>query len=190
MPSHVGVMALFSLFVSVTFGTLMRDEPVEQALLGAQLFGGFVLGGIALGWDRVAMLLAGASSIREVIAFPKTATGADPLTGAPAAVDEIQLRDLSVKSTVPPPAPPPIRSRSTSAWASAPMTSLSAVVSWRRSGRASPRCVPVRRPRSSRRSPRADNGRTNSPTCETSDTPACRTSRALKRRGERAPAAA
>ena len=50
MPSHVGVMALFSLFVSVTFGTLMRDEPVEQALLGAQLFGGFVLGGIALGW--------------------------------------------------------------------------------------------------------------------------------------------
>ena len=49
------------------------------------------------------MLLAGETSIRDVIAFPKTATGADPLTGAPAGVDDTQLRDLSVKSTVPPP---------------------------------------------------------------------------------------
>ena len=57
----------------------------------------------ALGWDRATMLLAGASSIRDVIAFPKTASGGDPLTGAPAPVDEQQLRELGVKSLVPPP---------------------------------------------------------------------------------------
>ena len=43
------------------------------------------------------MLLAGESSIREVIAFPKTASGSDPMTGAPAPVDARQLRDLRVR---------------------------------------------------------------------------------------------
>jgi aspartyl-tRNA synthetase len=43
------------------------------------------------------MLLAGRESIRDAIAFPKSATGADPLTGAPAAVDEGQLRDLGLR---------------------------------------------------------------------------------------------
>ncbi len=43
------------------------------------------------------MLLAGERSIRDVIAFPKTATGADPLTGAPAPVDASQLRELGVR---------------------------------------------------------------------------------------------
>jgi len=54
-------------------------------------------GGIALGLDRLVMMLAGESTLREVIAFPKTASGACPLTGAPAEVDEDQLRQLHLK---------------------------------------------------------------------------------------------
>src|SRR5262249_4720935 len=60
-------------------------------------------GGIAFGLDRLAMLMAGADSIREVIAFPKTQTAADPLTDAPTAVSEAQLRELHVRVRVPPP---------------------------------------------------------------------------------------
>jgi aspartyl-tRNA synthetase len=60
-------------------------------------------GGIAFGLDRLAMVLAGESNIREVIAFPKTQSGADLLTGAPAPVDEAQLRDLSLRLSTPPP---------------------------------------------------------------------------------------
>jgi aspartyl-tRNA synthetase len=52
------------------------------------------------------MLMAGGSSIREVIAFPKTQTAHCPLTNAPGQVDAKQLRELHVKSTVPPPAAP------------------------------------------------------------------------------------
>jgi aspartyl-tRNA synthetase len=48
------------------------------------------------------MLLAGQESIGEVIAFPKTQSGADPLTGAPAAVDEHQLRALGIRLNEPP----------------------------------------------------------------------------------------
>jgi aspartyl-tRNA synthetase len=47
--------------------------------------------------DRIVALLAGRESIRDVIAFPKTATGGDPLTGAPAPVDAKQLRELGLK---------------------------------------------------------------------------------------------
>jgi undecaprenyl pyrophosphate phosphatase UppP len=50
VTSHLGLMIIFALFVSVVFGTLMRDEPKEQLRFGAQLFGAFVLGGVALGW--------------------------------------------------------------------------------------------------------------------------------------------
>jgi hypothetical protein len=50
VTSHVGLMILFALFVSVVFATLMRDEPREQLVLGAKMFGGFVLGGIVVGW--------------------------------------------------------------------------------------------------------------------------------------------
>jgi aspartyl-tRNA synthetase len=54
-------------------------------------------GGIAFGLDRLSMVLAGRDNIREVIAFPKTQSGADLLTGAPAEVDDIQLRDLGLQ---------------------------------------------------------------------------------------------
>jgi aspartyl-tRNA synthetase len=59
-------------------------------------------GGIAFGLDRMAALLAGRESIRDVIAFPKTATGQDPLTGAPAPIDEEQLRELGIRVDAPP----------------------------------------------------------------------------------------
>lgn len=74
-------------------------------------------GGIAFGLDRIAMLLAGADSIREVIAFPKTQTAHCPLTGAPAAVPDRQLRELGVRVRTPPsqaPAPEPLAGRAES----------------------------------------------------------------------------
>jgi aspartyl-tRNA synthetase len=62
-------------------------------------------GGFAFGLDRVVTLLAGVDSIREVIAFPKTQSGADPLTGAPAEVPDDQLAEVGLRR-LPPPKPP------------------------------------------------------------------------------------
>jgi aspartyl-tRNA synthetase len=75
------------------------DEAEEKFgfLLTAFRFGVPPHGGIAIGLDRTAMVLAGVDNIREVIAFPKTQSGADVLTGAPAAVDDVQLRDLGIQ---------------------------------------------------------------------------------------------
>lgn len=81
---------------------LEADEAQERFgfLLRALELGAPPHGGVALGLDRLVMQLAGERSIRDVIAFPKTATGSDPLTGAPASVDLPQLRELGIRSTV------------------------------------------------------------------------------------------
>jgi len=99
-------------------GTIRCHDPTVQAkifaLLGlspeeAQEKFGFLLsalrlgapphGGIALGFDRMVMLYAGLTNIRDCIAFPKTARGTDLMTGAPGTVDARQLRELHVRAT-------------------------------------------------------------------------------------------
>jgi aspartyl-tRNA synthetase len=70
-------------------------------LLNALRYGPPPHGGIAPGIDRIVALAAGEINIREVIAFPKTQSAYDPLTGAPAPVDEHQLEILHLRSTVP-----------------------------------------------------------------------------------------
>ena len=75
------------------------DEARERFgfLLEALEYGAPPHGGIAYGLDRWVQRLVHADSIRDVIAFPKAASGADPLTGAPTPVDEVQLRDLGLQ---------------------------------------------------------------------------------------------
>ncbi len=83
------------------FRSLGMDEAEQKARFGFFLdaleYGTPPHGGIALGLDRIAMILAGATSLREVIAFPKTAKAIDLMVDAPTTVSEQQLRDLSLK---------------------------------------------------------------------------------------------
>jgi aspartyl-tRNA synthetase len=73
-------------------------------LLEAFKYGAPPHGGIAFGWDRVVMLLAGLESIREVIAFPKSGGGYDPLTGAPGPITPQQRKEAGIDATPEPPA--------------------------------------------------------------------------------------
>jgi len=84
----LGILGIEAAEADAQFGFLL-----EALALGAPPHGG-----IALGLDRLIMLLAGKHSIRDVIAFPKTSSGACPLTGAPAPVGQRQLRDVHLRA--------------------------------------------------------------------------------------------
>jgi aspartyl-tRNA synthetase len=77
---------------------LSAEEARSQFgfLLDAFKYGPPPHGGIAFGWDRVVMLLSGAETIRDVIAFPKAASGLDPLTGAPTVITPAQRREAGI----------------------------------------------------------------------------------------------
>ena len=91
---------------STVFDLLGIDHEEAQRkfgfLLDALKYGAPPHGGIAFGIDRLVMLMAGADSIRDGIAFPKTQTAACPLTEAPTEVSEQQLRDLHIRVRLPP----------------------------------------------------------------------------------------
>ncbi|MBK6673424.1 MAG: aspartate--tRNA ligase [Proteobacteria bacterium] len=93
---------------SVVFELLGIDHEEARRkfgfLLDALKYGAPPHGGIAFGLDRLVMLMSGAESIRDVIAFPKTQTAACPLTDAPTPVSEQQLRELSIRVRTPQPA--------------------------------------------------------------------------------------
>jgi aspartyl-tRNA synthetase len=75
-----------------------HDEAQDKFgfLLDAFTFGAPPHGGIAFGWDRITALLAGVDSIREVIAFPKSGGGVDPLTDAPAPITPQQRKESGI----------------------------------------------------------------------------------------------
>ena len=90
----------------VVFDLLGMDATESQEkfgfLLDALKYGCPPHGGIAFGLDRLVMLMSGASTIRDVMAFPKTQTAACPLTSAPAMVNDAQLKELGIRLRKPP----------------------------------------------------------------------------------------
>ncbi len=85
---------------------ILRISPEQQRakfgfLLDALAMGAPPMAGIAFGMERMMMLLAGESNLRDVIAFPKNQGGSDPMTGAPSDVDDKQLRELRIRVDLP-----------------------------------------------------------------------------------------
>ena len=88
------------------FSLLGIDEVSQKSkfgfLLDALQYGAPPHGGIALGLDRLVMILRGISNIRDVIAFPKTQSGADLMCGSPSPLDDKQLREANIRVALPP----------------------------------------------------------------------------------------
>jgi aspartyl-tRNA synthetase len=93
------------------FTLLGVDEASQRTkfgfLLDALQYGAPPHGGIALGLDRVVMILRNTTNIRDVIAFPKTQKGADLMSGAPSPIDEKQMREANIRVVLPPKAETP-----------------------------------------------------------------------------------
>lgn len=89
------------------FSVLGVDAEAQRSrfgfLLDALQYGAPPHGGLALGVDRIVMLLRNTTNIRDVIAFPKTQSGADLMVGAPSQIDEKQLKEANVRVAMPPP---------------------------------------------------------------------------------------
>ena len=87
------------------FGLLALSEAEQRAqfgfLLDALAMGAPPHGGIALGIDRMTMVLAGEPNLRDVIAFPKNQAGLDPMSGAPSAITDAQLDELGLTVVAP-----------------------------------------------------------------------------------------
>ena len=83
------------------FGVLQLSEEEQRSrfgfLLDALAMGAPPHGGIAFGIDRMMMVLARESNLRDVIAFPKNQAGVDPMSGAPSELEEEQLRELGIE---------------------------------------------------------------------------------------------
>jgi aspartyl-tRNA synthetase len=93
------------------FSLLGVDESAQKLkfgfLLDALQYGAPPHGGIALGLDRLIMILRGIHNIRDVIAFPKTQSGQDLMCGSPSPLDEKQLKEANIRVATPPPAGKP-----------------------------------------------------------------------------------